>query len=487
MEALSVKGLCKEYPSFSLKDVSFSVEQGAIMGFIGRNGAGKTTTLKSILNLVHPSRGEIRFFGTELKKNELEIKKQIGFVSGGVDYYVKKKIKTITNVTRRFYDDWDEQAYRRYMAQFELDENKTPEQLSAGMKVKYALTLALSHRAKLLILDEPTSGLDPVSRDDLLDVFLSLQREGVSILFSTHITSDLDRCADSITYIRRGEIAASMPLEQFLNERVFGPIGMTRTVLDIDGSEARKIASDGNITSLFEEVNGQSVADDCWSILPPFRACACVKSTAHDMARYYSCLGNGGVIDGVQAIPAKAVEIMVGNRFGEEEKPIYCYGLYKRTKNGHVICEHSGGLHGVSTHGGFLKGEGYGFAALCNQGDCDTEDLCWMMYNMMMGDPIENSHRWLHPVGYDFGAPETIVGSYICHEGIPSTLKVYINDEGKLIGETAMGPMDMVYCGETWFQGLRNGDVANRMRFYIRDNKAWSVMVGSRVWERIEE
>ena len=202
------------------------------------------------------------------------------------------------------------------------------------------------------------------------------------------------------------DAAAGMPLEQFLNERVFGPIGMTRTVLDIDGSEARKIASDGNITSLFEEVNGQSVADDCWSILPPFRACACVKSTAHDMARYYSCLGNGGVIDGVQAIPAKAVEIMVGNRFGEEEKPIYCYGLYKRTKNGHVICEHSGGLHGVSTHGGFLKGEGYGFAALCNQGDCDTEDLCWMMYNMMMGDPIENSHRWLHPVGYDFGAPE---------------------------------------------------------------------------------
>lgn len=233
MEALSVKGLCKEYPSFSLKDVSFSVEQGTIMGFIGRNGAGKTTTLKSILNLVHPSRGEIRFFGMELEKNELEIKKQIGFVSGGVDYYVKKKIKTITDVTRRFYDDWDEQAYRRYMAQFELDENKTPEQLSAGMKVKYALTLALSHRAKLLILDEPTSGLDPVSRDDLLDVFLSLQREGVSILFSTHITSDLDRCADSITYIRRGEIATSMPLERFLGQYMAAEIDADAITADI--------------------------------------------------------------------------------------------------------------------------------------------------------------------------------------------------------------------------------------------------------------
>lgn len=233
MEALSVKGLCKEYPSFSLKDISFSVEQSAIMGFIGRNGAGKTTTLKSILNLVHPSRGEIRFFGMELEKNELEIKKQIGFVSGGVDYYVKKKIKTITNVTRRFYDEWDEQAYRRYMARFELDENKTPDQLSAGMKVKYALTLALSHRAKLLILDEPTSGLDPVSRDDLLDVFLSLQREGVSILFSTHITSDLDRCADSITYIRRGEIATSMPLERFLGQYMAAEIEADAIPADI--------------------------------------------------------------------------------------------------------------------------------------------------------------------------------------------------------------------------------------------------------------
>ena len=239
MEALSVKGLCKEYPSFSLKDVSFSVEQGTIMGFIGRNGAGKTTTLKSILNLVHPSRGEIRFFGMELEKNELEIKKQIGFVSGGVDYYVKKKIKTITNVTRRFYDDWDEQAYRRYMARFELDESKTPDQLSAGMKVKYALTLALSHRAKLLILDEPTSGLDPVSRDDLLDVFLSLQREGVSILFSTHITSDLDRCADSITYIRRGEIAASMPLEQFLGQHMAAEIPADISALLIGAKPAK--------------------------------------------------------------------------------------------------------------------------------------------------------------------------------------------------------------------------------------------------------
>ena len=213
-KVLEIKGLCKEYPAFRLKDVGFSVRRGSIMGFIGRNGAGKTTTLKSMLNIVHPSAGSIRFFGLDFKENELEIKRRIAFVSGGANYYPNKKLSTVTAVTRGFYDNWDEKAYERYLKLFELDESKTPKQLSAGMQVKYALALALSHGAELLILDEPTSGLDPVSRDELTEVFLDLAGEGVSILFSTHITDDLDRCADDVTYIRNGEIVLSMPLAE---------------------------------------------------------------------------------------------------------------------------------------------------------------------------------------------------------------------------------------------------------------------------------
>lgn len=215
-DVLSIQGLCKTYEKFQLQDVSFTVRQGEIMGFIGRNGAGKTTTLKSLLNLVHPDAGDIRFFGLPFEQNEFEIKRRIGFVSGGVDYYMRKKLRVITGVTRRFYPDWDDAAYRRYSDLFKLDENKTPAELSAGMKVKYNLALALSHHAELLILDEPTSGLDPVSRDDLLDVFLTLEREGASILFSTHITSDLDKCADRITYIRAGQVVASEELDSFV-------------------------------------------------------------------------------------------------------------------------------------------------------------------------------------------------------------------------------------------------------------------------------
>lgn len=221
---LSVRGLTKRYDKFALKDVSFDVRRGEIMGFIGRNGAGKTTTLKSLMNYLHPDAGEIDFFGKPMTGNEMEIKRRTGFVTGGVDYYMQRKLRAITDVTRGFYPNWDEAAYKRCIAAFSLDEDKTPAELSAGMKVKYNLALAMSHRAELLLLDEPTSGLDPVSRDDLLDVFLGLKREGVSILFSTHITSDLDKCADRITYIRAGEMQACCALEELVNAYVVAEI-----------------------------------------------------------------------------------------------------------------------------------------------------------------------------------------------------------------------------------------------------------------------
>lgn len=217
MSVLTVKDLCKQYPGFALKNISFDLKEGAITGFIGRNGAGKTTTLKSLLNFVHPTSGEISFFGERFLEHELEIKQKIGFVSGGIDYYPMKKLKVITDVYRRFFTGWDDALYRRYISAFGIDENKMPKQLSEGMKVKYSLALALSHHARLLLFDEPTSGLDPVSRDELLDVFLDLvEREDVTLLFSTHITTDLEKCADNILYLKNGSLLADMELDAFL-------------------------------------------------------------------------------------------------------------------------------------------------------------------------------------------------------------------------------------------------------------------------------
>ena len=216
MALLEVQGLCKTYPKFRLNNVSFSLEQGRIMGLIGRNGAGKTTTLKSLLNIVHPDCGTRKYFGMDLDEHENEIKCRIGYAGGAVDYYKRKKIRLLADVTRQFYHNWDESAYRKYMDAFSLDEDKTLGELSEGMRVKLNLTLALSHRAELLILDEPTSGLDPVSRAELLDVFRLLREHGTAILFSTHITTDLEACADDITYLSGGNMLASETMESFL-------------------------------------------------------------------------------------------------------------------------------------------------------------------------------------------------------------------------------------------------------------------------------
>lgn len=216
MSIAEVRHLAKKYPSFELQDVTFRVDAGRITGFIGRNGAGKTTTIKSMLNLVHPDSGEIDYFGMPLAGNEKEIKKRIGYSTGTVNWYSRKKIRSIVDIVSRFYDSWDPDAYKKYLGLFGLDENKTPAELSEGMKVKFNLLLALSHRAEVLILDEPTSGLDPFSRDELLELFAALKEHGVTILFSTHITSDLEKCADNIVYISGGDIRAACSRDAFL-------------------------------------------------------------------------------------------------------------------------------------------------------------------------------------------------------------------------------------------------------------------------------
>ena len=218
MNAAEVQNLCKTYPAFRLKEVSFSLEGGKITGFIGRNGAGKTTTIKAMLNLIHTDSGDITYFGLPLSGHEKEIKQRIGYSTGTVSWYPRKTIREIVDVTKTFYSGWDEEAYRKYMELFGLDETKKPIELSEGMKVKFNLMLALSHRAEILILDEPTSGLDPFSRDELLRIFTELKEHGVAVFFSTHITSDLEKCADDIVYISHGQIVSALPKQAFTEQ-----------------------------------------------------------------------------------------------------------------------------------------------------------------------------------------------------------------------------------------------------------------------------
>lgn len=219
---LKIENLNKQYPSFSLKDVSFEVKPGEIMGFIGRNGAGKTTTLKSIMNMIHYESGNISAFGLDMTEHELENKQRIGFALSELNYYPNKTIRTLMDVTKRFYKNFDEQKFNEVCKLFNLDVNKKLEELSSGMKVKYSVAIALSHKAELLILDEPTSGLDPVSRDEILDIFREIVRNKErAILFSTHITSDLDKCASHITYIHDGSILYTGAKNDFVKSYLF--------------------------------------------------------------------------------------------------------------------------------------------------------------------------------------------------------------------------------------------------------------------------
>ena len=218
MNALEARNLTKVYPDFTLDKVSFCVPRGHIVGLIGRNGAGKSTTIKGILRLI-AAEGNIDVFGKDIFKDELTVKQMIGYVGGGFRYYPMNTLSAIRKAYAPFYPTWDQGKYEKFLAQFELSEKKKVKELSEGMKVKFALALALSHGAKLLIMDEPTSGLDPLSREEFCDIILQLVREeGVSVLFSTHITSDLMRIADDIVYISQGSILAACPLEELLGK-----------------------------------------------------------------------------------------------------------------------------------------------------------------------------------------------------------------------------------------------------------------------------
>jgi len=210
--ALEVRNLRKRYKGFTLDGVSFTVPAGTIMGLVGANGAGKTTIIKLILNLVRRDGGAIEVFGRDLLAHEKEIKARIGFVHETPAFVEDALLKDLSAAVAPFYPKWDGSLFRSLAAEFGLPLDKKFKKLSHGTKMKFSLALALAHGADLLILDEPTSGLDPVFRRELLERLSGiLQDEGKAVLFSTHITSDLEKTADYITLIHDGALVFSLP------------------------------------------------------------------------------------------------------------------------------------------------------------------------------------------------------------------------------------------------------------------------------------
>ena len=208
--AIEINGITKKYDGFTLDNVSFDVPKGSIMGFIGQNGAGKSTTIRSLLNIIPVNSGEIRILGLDHIRNEKEIKERIAVVFDELPFHDVFNAKDMSRIFEGIYPKWNRNEYMRYLDRFQLPRKKKIGEFSKGMKMKLQIACALSHEAELLVMDEPTSGLDPVVRDEILRIFMEYLEDGErSILMSSHITSDLEKIADSITYIDKGKILLS--------------------------------------------------------------------------------------------------------------------------------------------------------------------------------------------------------------------------------------------------------------------------------------
>ncbi len=204
---LEVKNLSMKYDNFALKNISFSLPEGMIMGFIGENGAGKTTTIKAILDIIKSYSGEIKIFGLDNRTYDKKIKEDIGVVLDDMFFPEILTPNDINSAMQGIYKNWDSKLFYNYLIEFSLLPNKPIKTFSKGMRKKLEIITALAHHPKLLLLDEPTSGLDPVARAEVLEIFQSvLEKENCSILLSSHITADLEHIADYITFINDGEI-----------------------------------------------------------------------------------------------------------------------------------------------------------------------------------------------------------------------------------------------------------------------------------------
>lgn len=218
---LILKNVNKKYEksNFAIKDISFSVPEGSIVGFIGENGAGKSTTMNCILNVIRRDSGTIEIFGREMTDEDIDIRENIGVVYDSNNFPEYLTARQLADILGRIYSTWDDFCFEQFLRRFGLPESQRIKTYSRGMSMKLAIAVALSHDSKLLILDEATSGLDPIMRDEILDVLLEfVKQENHSILLSSHITSDLEKIADYIVFIHNGEIILNKTKDELIYE-----------------------------------------------------------------------------------------------------------------------------------------------------------------------------------------------------------------------------------------------------------------------------
>lgn len=220
MNSIEISNLQKNYKNFSLTIDELNIKTGFITGFIGPNGSGKTTTIKSLFGMIKPDLGKIKIFNTDITK-DTKTKEDIAYVGDESGFLEESKLSSIHKIISKFYSNWDEELYKKYIEKFKINESKNYKSLSKGQKKQFELVMALSHHPKLLIMDEPTSSLDPIIRNEFLELIQEhMEIDNMTVFYSTHITTDLDKCADYIVMIYNGKILLKGEKDKILDNHV---------------------------------------------------------------------------------------------------------------------------------------------------------------------------------------------------------------------------------------------------------------------------
>ena len=247
---IELKNVVKDYGDFKLDHISFAVPEGSVCGFIGQNGAGKTTTINLILDIINRDEGEINLFGKPVDKDHAYVREDVGVVFDEMGFHEFMTAKDINIMMKNIYKNWDEVAFFDYLKKFSLPSKKKCGAFSRGMRMKLQISVAMSHKAKLLIMDEPTSGLDPIVRNEMIGIFRDfVVEEDHTILLSSHITGDLEKIADEVVFIDGGKIVLSGNKDEILEKH---------GILKCKKEEASKV-SEALIVGVEEEAYSTSI------------------------------------------------------------------------------------------------------------------------------------------------------------------------------------------------------------------------------------
>ncbi len=249
---LEIKNLKKYYGNNrGIENVSLKLNKGDIYGFIGPNGAGKSTTIRTIMGLINKTAGNIYFYDKELNSDDITIKEKIGYLPSEINLYDDMTVKEILDYHESFYKKNINKKRKELSKLLKLDENKKIEDLSLGNLKKVGIVLAMMHEPELLILDEPTSGLDPIMQNIFHNILLKEKEKGTTILYSSHVLSEVSSICDKIGFIKDGVIIKEDLMENISKNNYTYLIISSKDIDDIKNDLKLKIKSDNGSEVVF--------------------------------------------------------------------------------------------------------------------------------------------------------------------------------------------------------------------------------------------